>query len=314
MVIIIFLLLSSLQVFSSPLKPLSNYEQRQRLVELSHRPWTGVIKEKAGKSGLGCALSELTIPVLSRTDESWEFKFKLLMPQTDKKVPHVMVIPTIEGVTPLEPAVAWQLCQAGYAVSVIDANDTTYPATFPSWGHEDMVLRRTIITLRTIMDWIQNDERFVRNQIGLYGHSLGGITASLMAGVEISRLKAVIIGVGGGNMPGILTDSIYPRVAALRWLRYQSTGNYSAEDHEKILRETFKYDPLYFANRVKTDRLYKIMARFDLSVPYKYQKQTHEAFGNPQHHTMWGAHIDGLVRMSTIDFDKIQEFLDSKLK
>ncbi len=284
------------------------------MVELSHRPWTGVIQEKAVKSGFGCSMSELKIPVVSRNDESWTFKFNLLMPQTDKLVPHVMVIPTIEGVTPLEPVLAWQLCRAGYAVSVIDANDTTYPETFPSWGHEDQVLRRTVITLKTIMDWIQNDQRFARNKIGLYGHSLGGITATIMAGVETTRLKAVVIGVGGGNMPGILTDSIYPRVAALRWLRYQATGNYSSEEHEKILRETFKYDPLYFANRAKTDRIYKIMARFDLSVPYKYQKETHIALGSPKHHTMWGAHIDGLVRMSTIDFDQVEGFLHSKLK
>jgi len=314
MVTIIFLLLSTLKVFSSPLPEISAFEQRQRLVELSHRPWTGVIQERVGKSGFGCSMSELKIPVTSRRDETWDFRFHLLMPKTDKKVPHVMVIPTIEGVTPLEPAVAWQLCRAGFAVSVIDVNDTTFPAEFPAWGHEDQVLRRTVITLKTIMDWIQNDERFLQNRTGLYGHSLGGITASLMAGVEITRLKAIVIGVGGGNMPGILTDSIYPRVAALRWLRYQSTGNYSSKEHEKIQREAIKFDPLYFANRVKTDRIYKIMARFDLSVPFKYQKQTHAAFGSPAHHTMWGAHIDGLVRMSTIDFDKVEEFFTQKLK
>lgn len=314
MVTIIFLLFSSLKLFAGPLPEISAYEQRQRLIELSHRPWTGVIEERAGKSGFGCTISKLKIPVTSRSDETWDFEFHLLMPQADKKVPHVMVIPTIEGVTPLEPAVAWQLCRAGFAVSVIDANDTSYPETFPSWGHEDMVLRRTIITLKTIMDWIQNDERFVGNKIGLYGHSLGGITASLMAGVEITRLKAIVIGVGAGNMPGVLTDSIYPRVAGLRWLRYQSVGNYSSKEHEQILRETLKYDPLYFANRAKTDRIYKIMARFDLSVPYKYQKQTHQAFGSPAHHTMWGAHVDGLVRMSTIDFVRIEEFLSLKLQ
>jgi predicted alpha/beta hydrolase family esterase len=290
-------------------------ERQLRLAQLTHLPWGGEVKESKAKSALGCTVSDITLKVRAPEGKSWNFTFTLVRPENAKKSALVMLLPTIERLTPLEPTIAYQLCQADYAVAVIDANDNTQPQDLPAWGHEDKVLRKTILTIRTIMDWAQTDSRIYKTKIALFGHSLGGITAALMAGVEPQRLKAVVIVVGAGNMPGVLTNSVYPRVAYLRWRRFAELGNISSEDYEKNLLENLKFDPLHFAARVKTDRLYFVMAAWDRSVPYEYQLQTHQAFGSPAYHLFSpGGHIDGLLRLSLFDFDKVEGFLDSKLK
>lgn len=294
---------------------ISPAERQLRLAQLTHAPWDGEVKESTSKTALGCTTSDVTIKVRSPEGKKWNFTFTLVRPEAAKKNALVMVLPTIERLTPLEPTIAYQLCKADYAVAVIDANDNSQPQNLPAWGHEDQVLRKTILTIRTIMDWSQADARIYKTKIGLFGHSLGGIIAALMAGVEPQRLKAVVVAVGSGNMPGVLTNSIYPRVAYLRWRRFAELGSLSSEDYEKNLLQNLKYDPLNFASRVKADRLYFVMAAWDRSVPYEFQLQTHQAFGSPEYHLFSpGGHIDGLLRLSLFDFDKVESFLDSKLK
>ncbi|MFP5457287.1 MAG: alpha/beta hydrolase family protein [Bacteriovoracia bacterium] len=312
---LLFVLLFAFPSFAAEWPNLNPLERRVRLSELTAKPWNGVANESKSKDLKGCVVSEVTLNVQSKDGESWDFTFDLVRPAAAKKSALVMVLPTIERITPLEPTIAYQLCKANYAVAVIDANDNSQPEKLPAWGHEDVVLKKTIQTIRTIMDWAQADARFFKTKIGLFGHSLGGITASLMAGVEPQRLKAVIVAVGAGNMPGILTNSIYPRVALLRWRRFAALRNISSDDYEAELQKNLRYDPLMFASRVKTESLYFVMAAWDQSVPYEYQLQTYLAFGSPEYHLFSpGTHIDGLVRLATIDFDKVVGFLDSRLK
>lgn len=309
-----FALLFPLSLWAS-WQELPPQEVSKRIAELTPKAWSGVASEKAVKSLAGCDISDVTIEVQDQQDKKWNFTFNLIRPQSLSKAPLVILLPTIERLTPLEPSIAWQLCEAGYAIAFVDANDNSQPAVMPAWTHESKILRRTILTLRTILDWAQADKRFYKSRIGLFGHSLGGITASLMASVEAKRLKAVIVAVGGGNMPGTLAYSIYPRVLLLRWRRMMHTGNFSNEDYERTMQKKMRYEPLFFADKVKTENLYFVMAAWDRSVPYEYQLETHQAFGSPSYHLFSpGAHIDGLIRLATIDFDRVEKFLDSKLK
>ncbi|MBY0516563.1 MAG: alpha/beta hydrolase [Bacteriovoracaceae bacterium] len=313
--ILYLLVFLSLPLYAAPWNKISEAEIKQRFAELTPLAWDGKVKESKSYEAFGCLVSELTLKVRSAEGKNWNFSFTLVTPNAEKKHPLVMVLPTIERITPLEPTIAYQLCKADYAVAVIDANDNSQPSDLPGWGHEDKVLRHTILTIRTIMDWAQSDARVYKTKLALFGHSLGGITASLMASVEAQRLKAVIVAVGAGNMPGILTNSIYPRVALLRWRRFAALKDISSDDYEAQLRKVVKYDPLFFASRVKPERLYFVMAAWDRSVPYEYQLQTYKAFGSPEYHLFSpGTHIDGLIRLATIDFDKIKDFLDFKLK
>jgi hypothetical protein len=289
---------------------ISQSEMRTRLQELSHQSWKGQINESNPIEIKNCLVSKIQIPVRAANGESWFFEFTLTQPTKVKKAPLVMIVPTIERSTPLESTLLYQFCQAGVAGALIDANDNSHPDPLPGWNHENTILRKTIITLKTILDWAKKDTRFDPLKISLYGHSLGGVTASLMAGVEIRRLNSVIVTVGAGNMPGVMTHSIYFRVASLKLRRMAITKMTSQSEYETELKKHIRYDPLYFSSRVNPQKMYFVMASGDLSVPFRYQLQTHQAFGSPEYHLFSpGTHIDGMIRLATLDFQKLLSFV-----
>jgi hypothetical protein len=127
-----------------------------------------------------------------------------------------------------------------------------------------------------------------------------------MAGVENKRFNSIIVAVGAGNMPGVMTHSIYFRVASLRVRRMAATNMSSLNEYESTLQKSIRYDPLYFSSRVKTSKVYFVMASGDLSVPFRYQLQTHQAFGSPDYHLFSpGSHVDGMIRLATVDFHRL---------
>lgn len=310
---IILLFLFPVLALSNTWPQISQDELKFRLSELNHTPWDRYSLETKTKVSRGCVFSNVSLRIRSENGQSWNFIFSLARPEKTQKTSLMLLLPTIERKTPLESTLVYQFCKAHYSVALIDASDKSQPDQLPAWGHEDQVLRKTILTLRTVLDWAYADQRFHKSKIGLYGHSLGGITAALLAGLEPDRLNAVIVAVGAGNMPGILTHSLYPRISTLRWRRYKALRNKSPENYEQLLRQHLRYDPLTFAAFVKTEKLYFAMAKSDISVPYRYQLQTHRAFGAPQFHLFSpGSHFDGMLRLATIDFDKVLSFLRSR--
>jgi hypothetical protein len=146
---------------------ISPSEIRTRLQELSHQPWQGQIIESNAVKLNNCALSKVKILVKAQTGETWPFEFTLSRPSQVQPAPLVMIVPTIERSTPLESTLLYQFCQAGVAGALIDANDNSHPDPLPGWNHENQVLRKTIITLKTILDWAQIDSRFDRQRISL---------------------------------------------------------------------------------------------------------------------------------------------------
>lgn len=281
-------------------------EVRARISELASAPWKGKYKEIPTEVKSGCLISKIELPVQSRIGESWTYQFKLIRPEKVAKTPLVMIIPTIEGTTPLEKTLAHQFCKAGVSVALTDVNDNSHPKQLPGWNHENKVLRKSIITLRTVLDWVKRDSRFDQKRISLYGQSLGGVTASLLAGIESRRFNSIIVAVGAGNMPGVMTHSIYFRIALLKYRRMLHLRMTKLSEYEQALRDNIRYDPLFFSKHVDKKKTYFVMASEDLSVPFRYQLETHYAFGSPKYHLFSpGSHFDGMIRLATVDFDKI---------
>lgn len=116
---LLFVLLFAFPSFAAEWPSLNPIERRLRLSELTAKPWNGVAKESKSKDLKGCVVSEVTLNVQSKDGESWDFTFDLVRPAATKKSALVMVLPTIERITPLEPTIAYQLCKANYAVAVM---------------------------------------------------------------------------------------------------------------------------------------------------------------------------------------------------
>src|SRR5690606_31229816 len=158
-------------------------------------------------------------------------------------------------------------------------NQNTVPEEIPSWGFEDQNNRRAILSLRTIIDYIEGTPYFDSRKIGMIGSSLGGVTTSFMAGIEPQRISAFVIVVGGGNIPYTLSVSDNEKILELRRRRMAAEGLTDPEHYEDKLREILKFDPMYFASFAVRDKIFMALSRSDTKVPTLVQEDLFRAFG-----------------------------------
>lgn len=295
--------------------PITTIEAQARLAQLNHVPWKAgdpVVETSAG-STWNCTKSDITIEHFDPIYQSKEeFRFRLVLPRSGQApFPVVIIIPTIEGITPLEPSLAKSHCKEGVAAVIADVNDTRMPNDMPAWGIEDANDIRAIHRLRAIVDFLQSDSRIDGSKIGTVGLSLGGITASVFAAVE-PRLQSVVITVGGGNLPAILTESDARHVRRLRDARLASTGISSLADYEEQLHKTIALDPIYVGQFIGDQRAMMIIADNDTKVPSKHQWALYDTIGKPQTLQYSGSHIWTLIDIVFRSADKVINFSKTK--
>jgi dienelactone hydrolase len=309
---LLFLLAPSLGN-SRPLDPILPGDVQTRVNELAYTPWDGRATELPADSTKRCIYTTVRLMVVDpQNGEAHDLVLKVSRPDSKTPVPVMLIIPTIEGVTVLEPRMASRFCSAKIASVIADVNDPQQPTDLPSWGTEDKNNRRAIISIRTVLDYVERSPAFDPSKIGLMGLSLGGITTSMLAGLEPDRLKALVIAVGGSNLPYILSRSESEKVFTLRESRMKKLGWTDPTQYEDMLRQTVRYDPYYFSSRVRTDRVMMVMAQRDKSVPYLVQQEQYDIFGQPESMLFRGGHVTSLVELAFLYMGGVIDFVNKR--
>jgi len=298
---------------AKPLDPISEGELYDRLAKLQHMPWSGKSLERPSGWFSGCRKSTVTLTVGDPlTMEYRDLDVVLIRPDSNKPVPVSMVLPTMDGVTAVERAIASNLCAMNVAAIIADVNQNTVPEEIPSWGFEDQNNRRAILSLRTIIDYIEGTPYFDSRKIGMIGSSLGGVTTSFMAGIEPQRISAFVIVVGGGNIPYTLSVSDNEKILELRRRRMAAEGLTDPEHYEDKLREILKFDPMYFASFAVRDKIFMALSRSDTKVPTLVQEDLFRAFGEPEHTVFNVGHVSTVIGMAFFYFDYVSDFLSKR--
>lgn len=304
---------SSVVVSARQRDPISPAEMQARVDELAHAPWSGKFKEKDARYDGYCHRSTLKVEVTDpQTGEKRDQKLYLYRPNSKNKVPLVVVVPTMDGITILEPEVASQFCSSKIAAIIADVNNPAQPPELPAWGTEDANNRRAILALRTVIDYARQDARFEPGQIGMMGLSLGGITTAMMAGLEPERLRAVAIAVGSGNLPYVMSESDNRKVSELRSRRMSHLGMNDVRAYEEVLHETIRYDPMHFTSLTNRDRILMIMARQDTKVPFSAQRDLYTALGGPDYMIFAGNHVGSLLSLTYLYMGTVIDFFKAR--
>jgi dienelactone hydrolase len=304
------------QAGARALDSLEPAEVQRRLGELQHlRVHLRPTEMEDGTHG-DCAKTRVSLQVMDpkRFGVSFVFDLTVIRPLNAKgPMPVMILIPTIEGITRVEQKLATNFCDMRVASIIADVNDNTEPNEYPAWGLEDQRNRMAIFALRTIIDYARNHPSFNPDKIGMMGSSLGGIIASFIAGMESERLAAVVTVVAGGNIPFILSKSDNKHVAKIREGRMKHAQVSSAEEYENRLRETVRYDPMYFAFSGRTDRMLMVMSTGDSKVPSEMQLELHRAFGKPKESMFTVGHVGTILGIAYMYFDTVGKFLREKM-
>ncbi len=154
--------------------------------------------------------------------------------------------------------------------------------------------RISIVNIRQIVDWAEQQERINKNSIGLLGISYGGFISAITMGID-SRIKSCVLIVMGGNAVKIGNCA---RRLSIRKNYGIPPDEYCRllENYSKFLEEveqrgldavkpesiSFLNDPLTYAGRLRQRPIYMINAMWDELIPREATLDFWEATGKPR--------------------------------
>ena len=167
----------------------------------------------------------------------------------------------------------------GYHAAIVKRARSKFDPDGPLSQVED-TLHAAVIRHRQALDWLLEQPGVDANRIATFGISYGAIVDAALAAVE-PRVKVHVIDLAGGPLAGVMRSS---DEIGLRhnWncIRrgHDLTNKQVYEDLENVIRT----DPVKLAPYVDRDAVLMLIARFDHSVPTRYQLQLWRALGKPR--------------------------------
>ncbi len=139
--------------------------------------------------------------------------------------------------------------------------------------------RQTVLDNRQVLDYLVTRPDVDPNRLGCMGLSLGGIKASLLAGVD-KRVKCAVLGLAGGSMADIAMNSKEKRLED--YVKYLQKIGAPAEMIHSELQEKVRTDPLQLGPYVDARDTLMFVAAFDQVVPTWTGNQLRQTIGGPK--------------------------------
>lgn len=236
-------------------------------------------------------VSEITLSVGSdRT-----LKGQYFLPHSQKhKTPAIVILPIMGGSTyPLEEMFAVSFARAGYACII--PHRPNIKDEIKNLEDIDPLLQNGIHDVSRSIDWLETLPHIDAKRIGLFGISLGAIRGTLVMAMD-PRIRAGILGLGGGDMPYILTHSKEKRLMKARD-KILERNNIDLKEAEGRLREAITYDPLALAPSVDPTRVMMVIAACDRVVPPRTGWELRRKLGNPETIELWSGHYGSVIHI-----------------
>src|SRR5262245_50831532 len=191
----------------------------------------------------GVAMSLVTFPSPVTTPEASNntVHCEYFCPQAPGKHPAVIVLHILGGDFPLARVFANNFAQHGVAALFVkmpyygERRQPGSPARMVSTDPEETArgMTQAVKDIRYAAAWLAAQDEVDSKQLGIFGISLGGITASLAASAEPRFIK-VCPALAGGDLGLILRDSHEHHLAAARerWL----AQGHSIDDLDKLMK------------------------------------------------------------------------------
>lgn len=122
-------------------------------------------------------------------------------------------------------------------------------------------LRESIIQLRQVMDWLEQQDSVDREKLGSFAISMGALLTSVLAAVE-PRVKASVLGLPAGRIAEILMAS-QDKAIRKRRENYLKENNLTREEAQDQLTDVIVSEPMTFAPAVEPGRVLMISGLFD---------------------------------------------------
>lgn len=229
------------------------------------------------------------------------------------KLPMLLMIPPIHGVTAREKKVSEHFISCGYHSVVLEPvkNITDTSLTLKNFNNS---LKSFIIAVRSTIDIFETKEEVDPKNMFVWGASMGACYGSIAVSID-NRVNAAIFIVGGTPISNIVTESLQENVAKYKNDRMKLEGIPDVEAFRKKLKDNISVEVERFAANRKPSDLLFVIALKDHSVPTQYQFQLAKAFGgNPIIIQNNGGHAATILKYHLSQLNLFSDFTNSKLK
>lgn len=255
----------------------------------------------------GIEASEVTFPSPVRTPFECNntVHCEFYRPQQAGRRPAVVVLHILGGDFPLARLFCHALAQHGTAALFVKMPyygprrpETPRKRMIADDPHETVEgLRQAVLDIRRASAWLAAHESVDPERIGIFGISLGGITAALAAEHE-PRFRNVCLMLAGGDLAKVTWESKELRGVRTKW---EASGG-TVDEFFAVLRSV---DPLTYAERLRSRHLLMINARNDEVIPPACTESLWRAIGEPRivwydagHYSAAGYLLHGLVEVA----------------
>jgi hypothetical protein len=229
------------------------------------------------------------------------------------KLPMLLMIPPIHGVTAREKKVSEHFIECGYHSVVLEPikNITDTSLTLNNFNNSLLCF---VSAVRSTIDVFESKERVDPKNMFVWAASMGACYGSIAVSLD-KRINAAIFIVGGTPIANIVTESQQENVAKYRNERMQEEGLLSVEEFRKKLKDNITIEVSQFAEERNSSDLLFVIALKDHSVPTQYQFQLAKAFGENSTIIQNDAgHAATILKMHLTNLDRFSDFTNSKLK
>ena len=163
-------------------------------------------------------------------------------------------------------------------------------------------MTQAVLDIRRAAAWLSEQDEIDQERLGIFGISLGGITAALAAGAE-PRLSRVCLMLAGGDIGRVGWESREISEVRERWLDGGGTK-------ESFLETMRVIDPAEYAENVRGREILMLNARYDEVIPPACTESLWRKLGEPEivwldagHYSAMRFIFDGLNRVTRF-FDR----------
>jgi len=223
----------------------------------------------------------------------------------NQSAPTVIILPPTGGGTLLDDRLLKVFCEAGIRTLLLktwsgDLEQDIDPAT-----HDRGSLRGVAAVRQTL-------SFFDIEKAGIYGTSLGGIIASIAAGVD-PRIQALVTTVAGGNVLDTLTGSDQEILVRLRNERMKRYQLQTPEEYRQFLEQAITINASDWTRPELTASTWMILATQDTTVPTQAQAELWEKWGHPKRTNIKSGHLGAVVWAQAMFARDFAKFFKARL-
>ncbi len=221
-------------------------------------------------------------PVRTELERNNTVHCEYYRPRADGPVPAVIVLHILGGDFELSRLFCNALAHHGVAALFLKMpyygprRDPESPRRMISPDPEETVegMTQAVLDIRRAVAWLEAREEVDDERIGIFGISLGGITAALATTAEPRIRKACLV-LAGGDLGEVAIDS--PRLARVRRAWEEKGGS-----REEFLKALHNIDPVRYAANARDRKILMLNASRDEVIPKACTESLWQALGRPE--------------------------------